>query len=188
MTDISEEIEITANCKTCMWNQFCIKPPTMTRDEVEKNFEKLRRDIEKDLPREDAGIAMLMGIMMISGKDRNCPVCPGFARRMKEPILSQKIKELMQNGKEALPKCKTCGWEKFCLEPPMMTEKEQKSKIEEFAKGDDPMASFTGHLMGEMFYGNRATECSACPVFIQEIRQSPNLAQQIKKIMQNWES
>ncbi len=190
MADILEEVETMVNCKTCKWNQFCIKPPVMTWQEVQTTLRAMERDAREEFDNpEDAGFGMLMGTMMFLGKDKVCQVCPGLARRMDESVLSQKIKELMQDSKEALPQCKACGWEKFCLEPPTMTEEEEKTKIKGPGnQDDDPRKSLTKTLVGSLLFGGKATECSACPVFIEKLKESPNLAQQIKKIMRSWES
>lgn len=188
MKDLIKEAEAMVNCRTCKWNRFCLKPPTMTRHDIEKSVREMEEGARKiaDSP-EDIGSAMIMKMIMFLGKDTACPACLGLVRRMEDPVLSYKIKELMQNSDEALPECKLCGWEKFCLQPPIITEEEQKAKIEQLENHEDPEKSFMGSLVGTVLLGGRATECPACSVFIQKLRKSSELAQQIKQIMQSWE-
>ena len=182
MTDILQKAEAIANCKTCRWDQFCVKPPIMTRNEMENTFREMKKDARNS---KDAAFVMLVGTMVLLGKDMECPTCPIFARRIREtPTLSQKIKKLMQ-GQKTFPQCRDCGWEKFCLRPPLMTEEEKKARVEKIRKQDDPEKGFMETLIGSMILDGKDTECPACPVFIKKLRKSSSVAQQIKKIMQN---
>lgn len=54
-------------------------------------------------------------------------------------------------------------------------------------KEGDPGSAVFGSLIGIMMFGGKDTQCEACPVFIQRLRESPNLIKKIKGLMQNWE-
>jgi hypothetical protein len=66
----------------------------MTEEQVEKtlnDFESKAKD----------PAAFLVGAIIFAGKDKECPACPLFIKRLRaSPKLAQKIKEIMQNWKD----------------------------------------------------------------------------------------
>lgn len=90
---------------------------------------------------------------------------------------------------KAIVECKTCPWNRFCIEPPAMTEEEVRERLEEIEKeaGKRGKDSMFYMLISTMVFGHRDKECPACPVFIQRLRASPKLVQEIREIMQSWE-
>ena len=102
--------EQQVNCTTCTWNKQCIEPPTMTREEIEAKI-----DGEKLLPEPDSLasaeereeweknsnkslIGGLMSVMMFSGRDTECRVCPVLAEKLREgPAIPAIIKEYMKS-------------------------------------------------------------------------------------------
>ena len=95
-------------CMTCPWDRFCIKPPSMTGDEIQKRLddakakdEEARR--EKELAGEKVGLpaTTLLTALTMGGRDRMAEVCPVFALRLKTPDgkhIVDGIKAAMQGG------------------------------------------------------------------------------------------
>lgn len=94
---MNQSVEQQVECATCTWDKFCIKPPNMTKDEVERNIKEAGdKGKEKGKPNEDI-FGSLMGAMMFSGKDKECHACPTFINRLRQsPDLSNNIKRIMK--------------------------------------------------------------------------------------------
>lgn len=94
MDSIASKVEAMVNCQTCPWDQFCIRPPSMTREEIDERMEEMGKGDEPDR----AVFGTLLGAIVFGGKDAECSVCPVFAQRLKEsPTLATRIREMMQN-------------------------------------------------------------------------------------------
>lgn len=115
MTDyktVSEALAAGADpemmCMTCPWDRFCITPPSMTRDDVDKQIEEAKaKDAEETAKRQaegkDAGLpmGMLLTTIMFSGKETACQVCPVFALRLRTnegQVLVGDIRRAMQKS------------------------------------------------------------------------------------------
>jgi len=84
--------------------------------------------------------------------------------------------------------CKTCQWNKLCIEPPTMTkeEVEEKTKPPELTKDDKGEGKLMGSMMSALFFAGRDKECTACSVFIDKLRSEPELSTKIKELMQSY--
>ena len=89
----------------------------------------------------------------------------------------------------ALVECKECPWYKSCVFPIRLTPEDLRRQLESSMPG----ASIPGVAPYGMpqFLANLAAAAQnsileGCPVFIGRLRASPDLAQQIKKLMQTW--
>lgn len=91
------------------------------------------------------------------------------------------------NKTEAQVQCVTCQWNKYCIEPPSMTKEEVEEKLNKSKEEVIPEEGGTGKLLGglmtTLFFSGKDLECKVCPVFAQQLRESPELSQKIKDIM-----
>ena len=92
---------------------------------------------------------------------------------------------------QAVVQCRACPWYKTCVLPMRFTEDDIKKQLESSMPG----ASMPGAAEGGMqqFLSGMVTAAQnslleGCPVFIGRLRSTPKLAEQIKKIMQDWSS
>ena len=79
--------------------------------------------------------------------------------------------------------CKECAWYKSCVMPMRFTAEDIRRQIESGNTGID--ASMQSLLAG-MATAAQNSLLEGCPVFIERLRGSPELAQRIKELMQNW--
>jgi len=85
--------------------------------------------------------------------------------------------------------CKECPWYKQCVTPMKFTAEDLRRQMENSALG---MNSSAGNdmnlqnLFSSMAIAAQNSLLEACPIFIERLRASPKLAQQLKQIMQNW--
>lgn len=80
--------------------------------------------------------------------------------------------------------CSTCPWNKNCIEPPSMTKEDVEKTVEEMEeKGGSKEGKLMSGLMSALVFVGKDKECHACPVFIEKLRQSPELSMKIKEIM-----
>lgn len=91
-------LEQQLSCSTCPWNRNCVSPPTMTEEEVNKEIGiDEKPDVSSKEAAEQSLFTGMFKAMVYAGKDKEAPVCPVFARALREgPEISQKIKEIMQ--------------------------------------------------------------------------------------------
>jgi hypothetical protein len=88
----------------------------------------------------------------------------------------------------ALIRCKECPWYKNCLTPVQVSIEDiaqfkvamQGTNLPEQAKGE------LDQIMESMAAINQEMILQSCPVFTQRLKENPNLAQQIRKMMQDW--
>lgn len=88
-----------------------------------------------------------------------------------------------------IAQCKDCPWYKTCAVPMRFTAEDIRRQLE-----SSPMAtntSLTPDISMQNFLSSMATAAQnslleGCPVFIDRLRRSPELAQRIKVMMQNW--
>lgn len=73
-------------CMTCPWDRYCVTPPTMTRQDVEK---KMKDAAAKDQAKEEKGgaqgmpINTLLNLVTYASKDIEALICPVFALRLR---------------------------------------------------------------------------------------------------------
>lgn len=95
-------------CMTCPWDRYCIKPPTMTSDEVQAKL-----DEAKERDRAEAEVAQaegksgtmpmstIMSLAVVGGKDRTAEICPVLAMRLRTAEgrgIVDALKSHMQGG------------------------------------------------------------------------------------------
>ena len=93
------------------------------------------------------------------------------------------------NEAYGIAQCKECPWYKSCAVPMRFTAEDIRRQLESSASGMD--ASLQADLGMQNLLSSMATAAQnslleGCPIFIERLRNSPQLAQDIKKMMQNW--
>ena len=88
-----------------------------------------------------------------------------------------------------IAQCKDCPWYKACVVPMRFTAEDIRRQLESSALGMNP--SLQADLSMQNFLSSMATAAQnslleGCPVFIDRLRKSPELAQRIKEMMKNW--
>lgn len=90
-----ERAEQILQCASCGWDQFCIKPPAMTSEEVKAKLQEHRDDEDRDRAVSDT----LINAIAYAGKDTTCPACPKFIERLRaDGTLALKMKEWMRGA------------------------------------------------------------------------------------------
>ena len=87
--------------------------------------------------------------------------------------------------------CKECPWYKACVMPMKFTTEDIRRQIEQGIPGTNAEQSMDPgmqNLLSSMATAAQNSLLEACPVFIQRLRSSPQLAQRLKQIMLNWGS
>lgn len=85
--------------------------------------------------------------------------------------------------------CKECPWYKSCVMPMRLTAEDLRKQIESSPLGlnaASPSDINLQNLLSSMATAAQNSILEACPIFIERLRNSPKLAQQLKKIMQDW--
>jgi hypothetical protein len=88
----------------------------------------------------------------------------------------------------ALVQCRECPWYKACVTPMRFSPEDLQRQIQTnmpgaFSGGDDAAMQ---NMMANMAAAAQSVLLEGCPVFIQRLRQSPELAGRLKQIMLNW--
>ncbi|MFC1907753.1 hypothetical protein ACFLW8_06695 [Chloroflexota bacterium] len=89
----------------------------------------------------------------------------------------------------ALVQCNECPWYKSCVTPLKFTAEDIRRQIESSAPGMGFQQSADlglQNLLSSMATAAQNSMVEACPVFIDRLRANPQLAQNLKKVMQNW--
>ena len=90
---------------------------------------------------------------------------------------------------QALIQCKACPWYKSCVLPVKLTEDELRKQLESSMPGATA-AGASQYGMQQLLSGLAAAAensiLEGCSVFINRLRSNPKLAEQIKKLMQEW--
>ena len=88
-----------------------------------------------------------------------------------------------------IAQCKGCPWYKSCAVPMRFTAEDIRRQLESSAPGMDtsPQADLgIQNLLSNMATAAQNSLLEGCPVFIERLRSNPELAQRIKKMMQDW--
>jgi hypothetical protein len=88
---------------------------------------------------------------------------------------------------QALVQCKACPWYKSCVLPMRLTEDDLRKQLESSIPGaTTPGADQYGmqQLLSGLASAAENSLLEGCPIFINRLRSSPKLAEQIKKLMQ----
>lgn len=90
---------------------------------------------------------------------------------------------------QALVQCKACPWYKSCVLPVKLTEDDLRKQLESTIPGaTTPDATQYGmqQLLSGLAAAAENSILEGCSVFINRLRSSPKLSEQIKKLMQEW--
>jgi len=85
--------------------------------------------------------------------------------------------------------CKECPWYKTCMSPMKFTAEDIRRQMEQSMPGANSQQQVdmnTQNLLSNMANAAQNSLLEGCPVFIERLRNSPELARRIKEIMQNW--
>jgi len=85
--------------------------------------------------------------------------------------------------------CKECPWYKACVIPMKITAEDIRRQLESSTTGAEPGQPIDFNIQNMISGMATAAQNSileGCPVFIERLRSSPELAQRIKKLMQEW--
>jgi hypothetical protein len=85
--------------------------------------------------------------------------------------------------------CKECPWYRSCVTPMKFTADDLRRQLEASAPGlgASPQADLgMQNLLSSMAISAQNTLLEGCPVFIERLRASPELAQRVKEMMRNW--
>ena len=93
------------------------------------------------------------------------------------------------NEAYGIAQCKECPWYKSCAMPMRFTAEDIRRQMELSAPGmDTSLQADLGmqNLLSSMATAAQNSLLEGCPVFIDRLRNSPELARRIKEMMQNW--
>jgi hypothetical protein len=85
--------------------------------------------------------------------------------------------------------CKECPWYKSCVMPMRFTAEDIRRQLAlTTPEADIPQQADLGiqNLIGSMATAAQNSLLEGCPIFIGRLRSDSELAQRVKKIMQNW--
>ncbi|HUV44386.1 MAG TPA: hypothetical protein VMW13_06110 [Dehalococcoidales bacterium] len=89
-----------------------------------------------------------------------------------------------------IAQCRSCPWYRSCATPMKLTVEDIRRQLESTTAGmgTQPSEDIGGiqNLLGGMATAAQNSILEGCPVFIQRLRASPELARRIKEMMQNW--
>lgn len=89
----------------------------------------------------------------------------------------------------AIAQCKECPWYKSCVAPMRFTAEDIRRQLESSAPGMNVSLQADlslRNLLSSMAIAAQNSLLEACPIFIDRLRANPELAQRLKKMMQNW--
>jgi hypothetical protein len=92
---------------------------------------------------------------------------------------------------QAFVQCKSCPWYKSCVLPMRLTEDDLRKQMESSIPGAaTPGADQYGmqQLLSGLASAAENSLLEGCPIFINRLRSNPKLAEQIKKLMQEWKT
>jgi len=87
-----------------------------------------------------------------------------------------------------IAQCKDCSWYKACVVPMKFTAEDIRRQMEQ-TPGMSPWQGADvnmQNLLSGMATAAQNSLLEGCPVFIDRLRKSPELAQRIKEMMRNW--
>lgn len=92
------------------------------------------------------------------------------------------------NEASNIAQCRDCPWYKSCVMPMRFSPEDIQRQLEsQQGTGINiPDDTVMQGMMANMAQAVQNSMVEACPVFIQRLRNSPKLAERIKRIMQNW--
>ncbi len=86
-----------------------------------------------------------------------------------------------------IAQCKECPWYKACATPMRLSAEDMRRQIDQGKMG------FSGqpdqgwqNFLSSMASAAQNTLLEGCPIFIERLRRSPDLAKKLKDLMQDW--
>ncbi len=91
------------------------------------------------------------------------------------------------NEAYGIVQCKECPWYKSCATPMRVSAEDIRSQLASAAPGSEPSPDLgMQSMLSNMAAAAQNSMLEGCPVFIDWLRRSPELAQRIKELMRNW--
>jgi len=91
------------------------------------------------------------------------------------------------NEAYGIVQCKECPWYKSCVMPMRISTEDIRRQLASAPPGAvSPPDLGLQSLLSSMATAAQNSLLEGCPVFIDRLRRSPELAQRIKDIMRNW--
>ncbi len=91
------------------------------------------------------------------------------------------------NEAYGIVQCKECPWYKSCCTPMRVSAEDIRSQLASAAPGSTSSPDMgMQSLLSNMAAAAQNSLLEGCPVFIDRLRKSPELAQRIKELMRNW--
>ena len=93
------------------------------------------------------------------------------------------------NEAYGIVQCKECPWYKSCVIPMRFTAEDIRRQLESSAPGMGASGQADlglQNLLSSMASAAQNSLLEGCPIFINRLRASPQLAQRLKQIMQQW--
>ena len=88
----------------------------------------------------------------------------------------------------ALVRCKECPWYRNCLTPMQVNAEDigQFRAMLQETNFPEQVGATLDQFMESVASTSQNTILQSCPIFTQRLKESPQLAQRIKEMMQNW--
>lgn len=90
------------------------------------------------------------------------------------------------NEAHAIVQCKECPWYKSCATPMRVSAEDIRNQLAASSAGNPPSDMGMQGLLSNMAAAAQNSMLEGCPVFIDRLRKSPELANRIKELMRNW--
>ena len=89
-------------CATCPWDRLCVTPPTMTREEIDREMAHAKaEDATRDPHGREMPVQMMVTALTYGGRDKMGVLCPVFALRLRGPdgrAVADGIRALMRGS------------------------------------------------------------------------------------------
>lgn len=86
----------------------------------------------------------------------------------------------------AVVQCHECPWYRACVTPLRFTAEDVRRQMEANPGALGGQGQEMQNLMASMAAAAQNAMLEACPIFIQRLRASPQLAQKLKEFMRTW--
>ena len=92
------------------------------------------------------------------------------------------------NEAYGIVQCKECPWYKSCVMPMRFTAEDIRRQMESSPGMNIAQQADLGlqNLLSSMATAAQNSLLEGCPIFIERLRSSSDLAQRLKEVMQNW--
>ena len=85
--------------------------------------------------------------------------------------------------------CKECPWYRMCVTPMRFSAEDLRRQLQASSGGAAPSPEAEADIqnfLSSMANAAKNVLLEGCPVFIERLRSSPELAQRIKELMRSW--